>query len=110
MKKLYTVNTYYETYENVFIVLDKYRFDNSLAISLMSNTLGPIARITVCLQDGLGLPYFLDEDEAFVDTNNCPWAEQFIIENRLGKPTGRKAGSGFCLYPSYKFDLKKLAE
>jgi putative membrane protein len=47
-------------------------------------------------------------DKAFVDTNNCPWAEKFISDNKLGKPTGIKAASGYCVYPQYRFDMEKL--
>lgn len=108
--KQYTIETDYGTYNDIAITTDHYRFDGSLAIELVSESEGPFARLTVCLQDDLGLPYFLDEDEAFVDTNNCPWAEEFIKENRLGKPTGRTARSGWCEYPLYKFNLKKLHE
>ena len=40
---------------------------------------------------------------AYVDTNNMPNAEQFIMENNLGEPTGDLGFSGFCCYPLYKF-------
>lgn len=45
---------------------------------------------------------------AFLDTNNLPNAEQFVLDNCLGKPTGWKQQSGYCTYPLYKFDLEKL--
>lgn len=108
--KHYTLKTEYDTCSDIVIETDKYRFGESLAIELISESEGPYAMLTVCLQDDLGLPYFLNEDEAFVDTNNCPWAPAFIEKYGLGKPTGRTACSGFCEYPLYKFDLKKLKE
>ena len=45
---------------------------------------------------------------AFVDTNNVPWAEKFLQDNRIAQPTGRFAISGYCTYPEYRFDMAKL--
>ena len=45
---------------------------------------------------------------SYVDTNDNPWAEKFITDNKLGKPTGRKMRSGYCEYPQYQFDLKEI--
>ena len=47
-------------------------------------------------------------DMAAIDTNNCPWAEKFLTDNKLAVDTGRKVRSGFCTYPIYKFDRKVL--
>lgn len=49
-------------------------------------------------------------DHAYVDTNNCPWAEEFIAKYGLGKFTGEYGYSGFCAYPLYKFDMDKIEE
>lgn len=43
-----------------------------------------------------------------IDTNNCPWAEKFLTDNKPAVDTGRKVRSGFCTYPIYKFDRKVL--
>ena len=53
---------------------------------------------------------FCDESHAFVDTNNCPWAEEFIKQNKLGEPLDYYGQSGYCLYPLYTFDIEKLPE
>ena len=45
---------------------------------------------------------------AAIDTNNCPWAEKFLTDNKPAVDTGRKVRSGFCTYPIYKFDRKVL--
>lgn len=50
----------------------------------------------------------LEPGYAAIDTNNFPAAEQFITENGLAEFTGTYARSGFCSYPIYKFDTKKL--
>ena len=46
---------------------------------------------------------------AFIDTNNngediVDWLEI----NRLAKPTGRLAPSGYCLYPEYEFNMREV--
>ena len=51
-----------------------------------------------------------DEEYAFVDTNNNPWAEKFLIKNNIAQPTNIKVPQGFCTYPLYRFDLSKLKE
>lgn len=96
----------------VYIVVDKYTFDDSIAIELYDASDDvPYTRITVCLADDLGLPYFcVGADTNFVDTNNNPGIEDFLEKNKLGKPTGFRASSGWCEYPCYKFNIKKLTE
>ena len=47
-------------------------------------------------------------DMVAIDTNNCPWAEKFLTDNKLAVDTGRKVRSGFGTYPIYKFDRKVL--
>ena len=96
--------TDFGTYE-VNISRSTYRNNGNLAIILDSPTEGPFATLTVNL-DGPKL----SKNYAFVDTNNCPWAEAFIKEHGLGKPTGTVGYSGYCQYPLYEFDLSKLGE
>ena len=52
----------------------------------------------------------LEENEAYVDTNNCPWVVDFLEAKGLAKSTGRTRRSGYCIYPSMKFDREKMAE
>lgn len=100
-----TVKTTFGTYKNCWLELNKYVYDGSLAIMIHNMEDGPIAKITTCI-DG----FLLQKNEAYIDTNNCPWAEDFIKEYKLGKPTGRKARSGFCEYPIYRFNMDRLRE
>ena len=44
----------------------------------------------------------------FIDVNNAPWLEQFMISNGFGMPTGRIRTSGFVNYPLYLCDMKKI--
>lgn len=78
-------------------------YNNNLAIELYADW-EPFARLTVNLVNDL------DEDCAYVDTNNCPWAEHFIVTNNLGYPVGTARRSGYCVYPLYRFNLDKLEE
>lgn len=53
-----------------------------------------------------------EKDHAFVDINNLGMPEicEWIEKNGLGKTTGRRQKSGFCVYPEYHFDAKRLKE
>ena len=99
---MYKVETEFGTYD-VTIKTSKYLYGDNLAIELTTDTIELFAKLTVNLAE-----WTLPNDKAFVDTNNCPWAEKFISDNKLGKPTGIKAASGYCVYPQYRFDMEKL--
>lgn len=64
----------------------------------------PFADMTVNI-DGPCLPYC-----GYVDTNNCPELEEFIVKNGLGEFTDMVGNSGFCQYPLYMFNAEKLRE
>ena len=98
-----TMKTSYGIYEDVVLQVSKYMADESIAVMAENQQDGPIATITVCLCDKS-----LGENEAYIDTNNCPWAMDFIKEYKLGTPTGRTRRSGFCEYPAVKFDALQL--
>lgn len=100
------VISYGETYD-VEVFRTTYQSNDSLAIILRDAHTGePFATLTVNLPDGA----FGDKHYAFVDTNNCPWAEEFIKENELGEPTGLLGHSGYCEYPLYEFYIDKIEE
>ena len=98
--------TGFGTYD-VNIHKTSYCNNGALAITLDSPTEGQFATLTVNLGE---FAEGLTEGLAFVDTNNCPWAEAFIEEHGLGKFTGYFGRSGYCRYPLYEFDLSKLGE
>ena len=91
---------YGKEYE-VDIVTSTYQSNDNLAICLLEEGF-PFATITVNLDEKLA------PDFAFVDVNNCPWAEDFIKDNKLGHCAGVWKGSGYCKYPLYKFNLKEI--
>lgn len=81
--------------------------NNVLAIELLTMEKESYAVITVNIPDAV---FFIDipNNYSFVDINNCPWAEDFIIEHELGVPTGEMFRSGYVRYPLYEFNLNKL--
>lgn len=99
------LRTTFGVYTGVYLQVGKYRADDSVAIQVRNQQDGPIATITVCLCDRN-----LGEGEAYIDTNNCPWAVDFIEQEGLGKRTGRTGQSGYCTYPVVKFDMEKVKE
>lgn len=101
---MFEVNSWGKKYY-VRIVKSAYCQNGGLALPMfVEETYEPFATLTVNLSENLKLP----ENMAYVDTNNCPWAEEFIAKYELGKPTGQTAQSGWCTYPLYVFDLGKL--
>lgn len=76
--------------------------NNNTALELVCDDGTPLAIITVNLGD------LLENDMAYIDTNNCSWVEDFLIDNDFGLPTGEYKASGFCIYPLYKLNLVKI--
>lgn len=94
----------------------KYTQNQALAVQLIGAAApwSPFATLTVNLPDvpldilkmwfGENLP---DTNTlAFVDTNNCPWVEEFLKDNGIAEDTGIQMPSGFCTYPLYRFNLE----
>jgi hypothetical protein len=96
------IKTRYGNYKVDFLTTDRYVADNAIAIMTWGDY-EPIAHITVCLDDDR-----LEPNQSYVDTNNCPWVPEWIEENKLGTKTNRTARSGFCTYPLYEFDMKRI--
>ena len=89
---------------NVSLGIAHYSNNNNLAIQLYDEEDGcPFATITtnICT-----LPAHI----VAVDTNNCPWAMDFLKENGLVKSEWFPVQSGFCLYPTAIINLDKLEE
>ena len=97
--------TKYEVYPQVAT----YAYNDRLAIRLYAKGAGVIGNITVNLDSPLSGS---KKTHAFVDTNNGKVfdVERFLERYDLAQPTGFMARSGYCTYPEYKFDLKKLQE
>lgn len=99
-------NTY-----RIFLARTSYQNNGSLAVVAFEPPRGACVSaelfdtITVNLPMGMA-----DETHAYIDTNNCPWAVKFLKDNKLAKPTGEFACSGWCKYPLYEFDLSKFSK
>lgn len=99
----------------VTVEISKYRDNDTLEVILKCARAPwePFAVITVNLS---GSPYgdskFQDNTHAYIDTNNCPWAEDFLKENGIAKYDERDiyGMSGYCTYPLYEFDLDSVKE
>lgn len=85
---------------------NRYVNNGSLAITLYGDDDEPFCDMTVNITTSATS----GSNCAFVDTNNNPWIIEFILDNGLGKPTGRYGTSGYCTYPEYEFDLSKMNE
>lgn len=93
---LLEVRTEWAVYKDCFLQVARYQADNSRAIEIWN---------TACIA-GSGLA----EDEAVIDTNNCPWAMELIKQHGFGQATGRMVRSGYCTYPVVKLDIEKIGE
>ena len=95
------------TVDDLELNINSYLNNKSLFLELI-NTGGeypePYGNITVNLSESV--PDYC----AYVDTNDMPEVEQFIMENKLGVFTGFEMMSGFCTYPLYMFDPERLRE
>ena len=91
----------------VCVGYDTYSNNNSLAVLLLSRLEDKcmynevFGVITVNLESSTGLP----ADEQYVDVNNYPQIEDWLIGNNLASPLGRTETSGRVNYPLYRFIL-----
>lgn len=100
------------TEHKIRLIANRYASNNTLAVVAQEEKKKdiwiPFATLTVNL-DGIGTQGMLqDESTAFVDTNNCPDALEFLVKNDLAKDAGFMGKSGFCTYPLMIFDTKKF--
>ena len=102
--KTFDLTTEYATYKDCYFIINKYQMSDGVALEIWNDEDGPIARITTCIT-----PVF-KANEAYLDTNNCPWAEELVKKLGIAKHANGLAISGFCRYPLYEFDMDKVNE
>ena len=90
------IKSYMDEYD-VNVIETKY-YDGNYAVLLECTDGEPFGNLTV----NLGRP--LPDKYAFLDVNNIPDAERFVVENGLGVFTGMMEQSGFVAYPLYVFN------
>jgi len=104
--KVFTIKTNFGSFEAI-LSAEFYREPETLAVEALCVEGGRVteslATLTVNLDPYTG--YGAQSDtEAYVDTNNCPWATAFLKENSLAVPAGESARSGWCIYPLYRWN------
>ena len=109
----------------VYLKYDEYDNYNSLAASLyfepvimnepiyemtdsldLFPSLELFAVITINLPESADLPF----GTQFIDVNNHPWVDGWLIDNSIAEPIGKFAKCGFCIYPAFKFNLQESGE
>ena len=101
------LKTKFGTTENVTLTVNTYVDNNSLYVGMTTMEDGfpePYCDVTVNLLSSVP-PYC-----AFVDTNNMPELEDFLVKNKIAEFTGIEQRSGYCSYPLYLFDAEKMRE
>ena len=104
MKKFYSLNTAWGTTEKVYLKKGEYWADKTLAVSAVCEDGEPWCMVTVNIGEKP-----LNEKCAFVkDYSENEGMIDFLVKNKIAKPTGREFPSGFVTIPEYEFDLSKL--
>lgn len=80
------------------LAVELYQFDKE------SGELEPYACLTTSFGEFIGI-----KNSAYIDTNNCPFAEQLLTQG-IAEPTGLSKTSGFCQYPLWVFKEEFLQE
>ena len=94
-----------------YLVANKYLSNDTLAIVVMEVMPDGTEEQFDVITTNIGETAFLDEyNLAFLDTNNCSWAEKMLKQHKLAKDTGDWGCSGYCKYPLYEFNLDKFCE
>lgn len=99
------LKTQFGTTENVTLTVNTYVDNNSLYVGMTTVEDGfpePYGDVTVNLLTSVP-PYC-----AFVDTNNMPELEDFLVKNGIAEFTGLMQRSGYCSYPLYLFSGEKM--
>ncbi len=99
------LKTQFGTTENVTLTVNTYVDNNSLYVGMTTMGDGfpePYGDVTVNLLTSVP-PYC-----AFVDTNNMPELEDFLVKNGIAEFTGLMQKSGYCSYPLYLFSGEKM--
>ena len=101
MKNYYIIKYGKKDYK-VFPQKEKYLNNSRLAVMLIDIEEDiPFGIITKNIQWPLSSN---NEYLAFVDVNNFPNLENWLIQNNIAKPTGYTGFSGFCSYPEFEFN------
>ena len=84
----------------VTLAFETYRTNNTLAVEAYDEDGDLFTVITTNLPNGMA-----DATHQYVDINNNPEIEKFLVDNNIAHPTGDVGISGFCTYPLYEFNV-----
>lgn len=91
---------------HVYLVAETYVHPRTLCVKMYTDAHYPFATITVNL-----MGKFQSFSRAYIDTNNCPWAPKFLVDNGIALPVQNATSrSGYCIYPLFEFDISKLVK
>lgn len=95
--------------EEVALEIGYYRKPKRLALQLYvvedGTLVEPYATVSVNLpEENCG------EWEFFVDSNNCPWAMDWLMKNGIAEPCYVYGFSGYCCYPMMRLSKRLIAE
>lgn len=109
MNKLILTQYFDDTYTSehpVSFVTDKYTENGNLYIGIICWDEGypePWGDLTI------NVGYECDENCAYIDTNNNGQAViDWLIENKLGRLTGKIVRRDFCICPEFEFDMDEV--
>lgn len=106
-ENLLKLDTHWGKTEYVQLEINQYVNNGCMHIGLVAwsdDGFEPYGDVTV------NLTGYVPDYCGYVDINHMPELEHFIEENQLGEFTGIIGKSGFCEYPLYIFNVKKLRE
>jgi len=101
------LQTQYGNTVQVSLSVNTYMNNDSLYVGMTTMEDGfrePYGNVTV------NLSYSVPPYCAFVDTNNMPELEDFLVRNRIAEFTGLEQQSGFVNFPLYLFHADRLRE
>ena len=100
---MFDLITEWSTDRDCYLSVNQYSVDGSLCLQVVNDEDGLICTLTVYLGE-------VPNNRAYLDTNNCYWAEKLIKDLGIGFFTGKRCISGYCIYPLYEFDMNKIKE
>lgn len=97
-------------YNGLNVVLRKRKYSNGTLAVVMedSSTNDVVAVLTKNLDPYTG-ERLQSEKKAFIDTNNVRGLIDWLHKNGIARYAGRIIPSGFCTYPLFEFNVRKLS-
>lgn len=93
--------------ENVRVLVGSYSDNGSLYVGLIDEDGGPFTDVTVNLSESAALPPYHAAVKSYGE--NAGMAE-FLVENRIGVPTGKIVSLSFNTACEFRFDKERLEQ